>query len=377
MKPLPFILLALAFLYSCHMSGTSTTALTEDNMYFLDTVRLAAAGGNEGEARKILQDGIDAYKKKGADTAKTIALFKHSIFTQPTPKAYYELSGALLATKQYAEALKALAIAEKLGYTPLANVMFRYAYAYEHLEDSTNEPDNGKTNVLHYMELAIQMGYAHPRQFVQKNLFPHLTGTPLFDATYTNVLGGGAEVNPERSLWDAYEHQFPEVQLPLVIDRKWADTHPPTDYISMQYEKFIPEMRNAKFSREGGNSYYYAALLHKDASFVAVIYCVRDETEDGYGTPAYVLETYNPQGAIIDGLAIAGQRDATEGFANFRIAASLAFQVQPFKNIYKEDPVKAGYDSTNILRQDAQAPTEYHITAAGKIEPAGSPIAMR
>ena len=136
-------------------------------MYSLDTVRMAMSGGDEQAAGKKLQEAVEAYKK-GKDTLKSIGLFKEAILLKPTPKAYYELAGALLTTRQYPEAIQALGMAEKLGYTPLANVMFRYAYASANMDSM----DNGKEEAVRYMELAMQMGYAHPEKFLQKSLFP-------------------------------------------------------------------------------------------------------------------------------------------------------------------------------------------------------------
>src|SRR5579872_60586 len=156
-------LAATIFLFSCH-TGPSAVTLTENSLYIIDTVRMAAAGGDEKAARKKLQEATEMYKK-GADTARSIQLFKSAILLQPTAKAYFDLAGALLSTRQYDEGLQALSMAEGLGYTPLANVMFRYAYAY-----ANNPADTGRLPnsyyVEHYMVLAIQMGYAHPRQFL-------------------------------------------------------------------------------------------------------------------------------------------------------------------------------------------------------------------
>jgi len=81
------------------------------------------------------------------------------------------LGSALLDDGRYAESIRALHIAEQLGYSPLANVMFKLsaAYADHHQGDAIPEGTRVADSLsLHYMEVAIQMGFAHPEQFRQR-----------------------------------------------------------------------------------------------------------------------------------------------------------------------------------------------------------------
>jgi hypothetical protein len=372
MKPLsPF--LVLIFLTACH-PAPSRISLDENNLYSIDTVRMAGQTGNERQARRLLQEAMSRYGKP-ADTAQTIALFKRSILANPTAKAYFELSGALLATRQYPEAIHALSVAEALGYTPLSNVMFRYAYAYAHCTNGKFHDENA-SQALHYMELAIQMGYPRPAQFLQKDAFPGMADNYLFEKTYAAALAGGPGVDPEKSLWDTYASRFPDVDLPLVIDAKWIREHPLTAEISYQYEKFIPEIREAKFSRGGGDSYFYIARLHKDAAYIALLYGVQDQSGDGMPA-SFMLVTYDGQGRIIDRMTVAGRKTLIENDKSFLMRPDLSFQLQESKTVYKQDPEQAGYDSTNISSRENLPPVEYRITATGKFEPAGSPLAAR
>lgn len=378
MKPLSFLTLigTLFFFSSCH-PGSSSIALTDASMYVVDTVRMAVAGGDEKAAQRKLQEA-SALFKKGSDTAGSIRLFKSAILLKPTAKAYFDLAGALLATRQYSEGLKALDVAEALGYTPLANVMFRDAYAWANIPDSKDARTNADAAVQ-YMELAIQMGYAHPRQFLSRTMFPNLSTSYNFDAVYTSVLSGGTTSDPKRSLWDGYEGQFPELQLPLVINRTWMQNHKREVTIDLQYERFIPELREARFSREGGNTYYYVGLIRKDPAYIAVLYCEASEMGDDTPDtePLYTLVTYDRQGRIIDKMAVAGLENIHHPFLVFNIQQSLQFSVQEFAKIYKNDPDSAGYDSSNFSREDARPPVEYRIAASGKFEKIGAPMALR
>ena len=344
--------------------------LNPRNLYSPDTVRMAMSGGDEQAAGKKLQEAVNAYKK-GKDTLKSVGLFKEAILLKPTPKGYYELAGALLMTRQYPEAIQALGIAEKLGYTPLANVMFRYAYAHANMDSM----DNGKEEAVRYMELAIQMGYPHPEQFLQKSLFPGINAHQDFEAIFDDALRGGPGLNNnERSLWRAYAAQFPPISLPLTVNKQWLEDHPMADYISWQYERFIPGMRSNQFSREGGDSYYFVAQLRQDAVFTAVLYRVYNDD----GESALFLATYGTKdGTLLEKMAVAGVEEVVNPFKVFTIQRDLKFMVQEFTTIYKEDPETAGYDSSNISGHKSMPPRYYLIGADGKIQPASAPLALR
>lgn len=340
-------------------------------MYSLDTVRMAMSGGDEQAAGKKLQEAVEAYKK-GKDTLKSIGLFKEAILLKPTPKAYYELAGALLTTRQYPEAIQALGMAEKLGYTPLANVMFRYAYASANMDSM----DNGKEEAVRYMELAMQMGYAHPEKFLQKSLFPGMSDHENFDAIYSEALRGGPGLNnTEKSLWQAYAAQFPPIHLPLTVNKQWLENNQSAANIAYQYERFIPNMRDYQFSREGGKAYRYIALLRQNDVFTAVLYSAVDDNTE---TPLLYLATYSTKdGTLIEHMPVAGVEDMESPYLVFTIQGDLKFSIQELTHTYKEDPEKEGYDSSNISGEKALPPNYLQITAQGKIEPTTGPVALR
>jgi hypothetical protein len=377
MKPLSTLVLLSVIIGSCrNSSAPAYVSVTATSIYFIDSVRMAAAGGDEKAARKLLQQAVDLYKK-GSDTARSIELFKSSIFLQPTATAYFELAGALLSTRQYDEGLQALSMAEGLGYSPMANVMFRYAYAYANKPDDTGSlPNSGY--VVRYMELAIQMGYAHPLQFLS-DLFPNAMRKTDYDAVFTNALSGSSVRDPAKPLWDAYEGQFPEIGLPLVIDLPWIQNHKLEAPIDFQYEKFIPDMRDARFSREGGATYYYSALLHKDQAFVALLYGEIDEMVNGDESqvPLYTLVTYDRQGRRIDHMAVAGRKLLSDPLLVFSIQPDLKFRVQGFKDVYQNNPDSVGYDNNQVIRQNPESPEDFQIAANGKFQRADAPLARR
>jgi len=341
---------------------------------------MVAGSGDEKAAGKKIQEAVALFKK-GSDTAGSLALFESAVQLNPTARAYFDLAGLLIAGRKYDEAINALYIAEKLNYTPLANVMARYALAYSNRDSAFNKDEDGNKipseKALHYMELAIEMGYAHPRDFLQKTQFPNLAGTPLFDATYVAAVGGGPGINSDKGLWESFSGQFPDLSLPLVIDRKWIQAHGHGADISTQYEKYIPEMRNVRFAREESYNYYYVGLIHRDANYIALIYCSTMEGAEGESSLVYTLASYDHHGKIIDMLPVAGREDVAKNFMAFSIQPNLLFQVQEFAVTYKEKPEEAGYGADNISGETPSKPKQYHIGSSGKFESMGSSLAAR
>ena len=386
MKPL-LLFFACAGLFACSgLSGHNYIPLTATAIYSPDSVLLAMNGGDEKAADKKLAAAIEMRKHK--DSLSCIPIFKEAILLKPSAKAYFELSSPLLLTRQYDEAIQALYMAEKLGYTPLANVMFRYSYAYACTIESANHHGD---SAIHYMQLALQMGYAHPEEFLRREYFPKLIAEGSFDKSFSDALSGMAGKNPEKSLWESYATQFPEASLPLVVNLPWIKAHPVDDPISFEFEKFIPEMRDSRFSREGGNVYYYIALVKKDPAYTAVVYGAQYEgEEDGEPdstykvpgavstlTPLYYLTTYDPHGKILDRMMVAGRNELAQPFKAFSIGANMHFQVQDFTDQYKQDTAVAGIDSANYAGIKPQTPVNYLIDATGKFVKTDVPLAAR
>jgi hypothetical protein len=382
-------LLACATFAACNaLSKHNYIPLTASAIYDLDSVRRALDGGDEKAADKKLAEAIDTYKQK-KDTLGSVPLFKDAILLKPTAKGYFGLSGALLASRQYDAAIKALNIAEKLNYAPLANVMFRYSYAYANMITDQNGEECTKS-AIYYMQLALQMGYAHPEEFLRKEYFPKLPPGSDFTETFNKALSGMAGRNPEKSLWESYAGQFPEVSLPLIINLPWIRAHKLEDMISFEFERFIPDMRNSKFAREGGDVFYYIALVRKDPAYTAVVYAMQyegeeeDDTPDSAQagavttlTPTFYLTTYDPHGKIIDGMMVAGRNDLQQPFMAFAMQSNMHFQIQDFTDDYKEDPEKGGRDSSSYLGLKAQTPENFLIDATGKIIKTDAPLAAR
>jgi hypothetical protein len=382
MKPLSTLFLASIILCSCHSGSTPAdqTRLTFTAIYNIDSISLAAGSGDDKAARKQLLAAVNAYKNE-KDPAKSVDLFKKSIYLKPSAEAYYGLGSALLDLGRCNEALYALHIAEKLEYKPLANVMFKLSAAYANVKDMFEYDYQKDSAAMHYMELALQMGYGHPEEFVNNPWFEEAKGRFNWPALYKTALN--ASINskdPELSLWEEYSNEFQPVQLPLTINAVWINEHPLEKDIAFDYEKFVPEMRTAKFSREVDKQYYYFAIVKKDTGYTTLLYGGKHtslESEKVHAPVFFFLVSYDRKGKILDKLEVAGQQEFTSVFKVFTLQPNYTFEVSDFKNVYRDNPEEVGYDSNVIVRTDPGAVNHYRIGAGGRFEKTDAPLALR
>jgi len=186
-----------------------------------------------------------------------------------------------------------------------------------------------------------------------------------FNAVYTAALSGSsASGSPEKMLWHTFTTEFPQVQLPLTINTVWIQEHKLENSISYDYEKFIPEMRNAKFSREVENDYYYYALVKKDPAYTALLYVGKNNflSDANQNSPVFFfLVTYDSDGKIIDKMPVAGQKNFTATLKVFTMQPNYAFLVKDYKNIFKYDPETVGYDSNYVVKSEPLGIASYRI----------------
>jgi hypothetical protein len=387
MRTLVLFLLPLA-MCACHTGSTpsSPSQLNDSSMYSIGAVRAVIDGGNEAAARKQLASALDIYKNI-KDVSRSIPLFKQSIRYKPTAQAYYEMGCALLDEDEYAESVKALDIAEQLGYNPRASVIARLASAHSRLSakarnaqiyDSTTRSHDSLA--LHYMEVAIQMGYPNPADFQTDVLYAKLKESGEFNEIFNNAVSGGSALSPEQLLWANFKNEFAAVDLPLVINTVWVKDHPLEQTIDFNYERFVPEMRTQKFTRDIDKEFFYYALIKKDPAYTALLYCgkaVAGSSETMPPPQFFFLVTYDGTGRIIDKMQVAGQQRYSDPYRVFSIRANYEFEVQDFKNVYKNDPAQAGYDSNEVVSTEPQTAAYYRIAANGKFEKTNPPLAMR
>jgi tetratricopeptide (TPR) repeat protein len=356
----PFI--AGTCLFACTPSSKKTAAvdaihLSADNLYNKDTVLLIANSATEKNSAsdKLFLDGIDKYRNK-KNPAAGIESFKQSILQKPQAKAYYELGNALFDKQEMKEAIKAYGMAELLDYKPLHKVLYNMACAYSRIGDN----DWAK----YYLVSAIEFGYSNVKNiFADKDLegLRQKDGYS-FRSEVTAALSGATD--PEKLQWNLFWHEFKPLTFPVTLDMKYADKLG-EDYISYDYERFVPEMRNAQFSREVGSEYYHVGLVKNSDSIKTLIYAVEDVVMERSAPAQYYIVSFDKMGKLIDKLLIGGQKKLDEPFRVATIQENGSIQIGLFKQVYEKDPEKEGYQDNQLLESKEVGKEDYSITADG------------
>lgn len=360
-------------------NATVTVNLNENTIYNTDSVKAAivsVTSESQAAAKKKFLEGIDLFKNK-KEIAQSITAFKASLFISPSEKTYFELGSALVENKDYEEALKALQVAEQMDYSPLSNILFKKAVIYASFPNNAVCADGyTKVNdsiVLHLMEVALQTGYSKPSDFLREKAFDSIkyNNEWLFKNVYNTAMSGNKD--PEKLAWDNYKNEFQDVDLPLSINTVWIYQKNFDNAIGYDYEKFVPEMRTGKFSREVENEYFYVGKVKDDSAYTALLYAGKNMwLTDGRGyAPVYLyLVTYSSIGKIIDKMQVAGQKTFTDNFKNLVLKPNLTLEIKDFKNIYERDPSKDGYENNKVVKSELLTTSYYRINAKGKFEKA-------
>jgi len=350
--------------------------LTVNNMYDISVVHAAMGKGDAAASQKAFARAMNGYIKGGSPT--DIDLFKASICREPSAKAYFELGSALTDAGFYDEAVQSLHIAEDLGYAPLTNLMYRLAQATSN--QNLASVDLRDSLMLHYMEVAIQMGYPHSEEFLKDGKFESLRRAKNFQSTFDEAIAAGpGSSSPGRLFWETFRNDFKQLKLPVTINTMWIQNHKLGDPISYDYEKFIPEMRNAEFSREVEPQYYYCGIIQQDTGYTTLLYAGRNEelADASHYTPtSFILTSFDRNGKIIDKMRAAGQESFTDTFKVLTIQPNLTFEIRDYKNIYKNDPEQEGYQKNYVTHSEPLGVNYYRIAANGKFEKIDAPLAM-
>jgi tetratricopeptide (TPR) repeat protein len=384
MKKLIYICAIFSFaFFSCTQKDGSESSgkvkgskLTISSLYNVDSIKSYLSiltEQDQEDAKKKFLEAIDLIKNKN-EVKKSIESFKASALIFPSEKTYFELGSALLADKQYEESRQALEVAQAMGYSPLANVMYKLAGLYSMKRDTTMTSDYIYANdsiALRYMEVALQMGYTKPADFLSDKMFDSLryNNEWIFRTRYTAAMSGNKD--PEKLIWESYKSEFPDVQLPLAVNAVWINSQKYENAIAYDYEKFVPEMRTGKFSREVENEYFYSGKVKEELEYTALMYAGKNMwVTDGSGnSPVYFfLVTYSPTGKIIDKMMVGGQRIFSDNFRTLALQPNLNFEIKDYKNTYQRDPADGGYENNKVVKTDLVSTAYYRITPKGRIE---------
>ena len=358
---LSFILLALI---SCKEQKKSVAInyLSKSNVFEKDSVRnfLNTVNEKQSDSSKVLfLKGIDLLKN-GNNTAIAIDTLLYSLSTYPVANTYYELGNAYMKIQDWPMALKAYQMAEAMKFTPLGNVLFAESGCFGELDSTVKMYD--------YLKYAIQNGFVN-REKILNN--PHyrkqLDKYDGITSVYNEAMSGNG--NPEEILWQGYVQDFKKAAFPYKVDSGFYAKLNEPKIISYDYEKFVPEMRDGKFSREVGSEYFYVAQIMQTEFCNVVLYGCRSYEEAG--SPVYYfLASFNSKGKLIDKMVVSGAKNFDDNYKEFTAQATNHFQIEEFKNTYEKSPTESGYENNRVVSRDLIGNRQYTIDATGKFIPA-------
>lgn len=378
MKQIVPFLLAGALLAACNnrpspaesvaTTPSTTKTLTEADLFNQQIVGgfLQAHPGDDEKANALFMHAVDAYRNK-KDITGAIALFRQSILQHPMAKAYYEMGNASMDAKDYQHALKAFRMGEQLGFEPLSKLLYNTACVWSLLGQ--------KDTAVTYLEYAIEAGYANTDQIMKDADLAIARTSELFKETFQSAMSGQGD---EASLaFQTFKRGFGTATFPLVLNKETEAGFASEQYISYEFEKFIPEMKGERFSREVGKEFYYLTKVSDRPEFTTVVYAVKNVMM-GEGAPtAYMLASFTGKGRLIDKMVAGGQLNPGDMYRVATIQQSGQFEVKEYKQEYAKDPAENGYHENKLLSTDLKKTLHFRISDDGHFESDERMVGMR
>lgn len=335
--------------------------LTEDDLFAGDKIRIYLRKDTlQGTtSNKLFLNALDEFKNK-KNLAKAEKGFVKSILRYPTAKAYYELGNVWLEQKDFKQALQAYRMAENLNYEPFSKLMYNIACTYSGMKDGEQ--------AANYLEYAIESGYLNVDNIARDPDLEFLRTDYgyLYKRHMKRALNGVS--NADKIYYLQFKKRFPLMKLPLSIKETVSKTYfDMENAITYDFEKFIPEMRDDKFSREVSKGFYYYANLKETADYTAVIYIIREEFMGEQAPLTYKLVTFDKNGIILDQLIVAGREDFNEELRSCLINTKMEITVDLFETKFEKDPETEGYFENPIVSKSKVGSQKYKIGANGKI----------
>lgn len=336
--------------------GQFTAVISEDQIFDKQLV-LHAVSLTEGKSKvsdKYFLKGVDAYRNQ-KNPEEGVKLFKQSILQQPQARAYFELGNALADLNNLKDAASAYQIAELLDYKPTSKVLYNLACVYSRAEV--------EESARYYLISAIEFGYSNAKNiFEDKDLAYLRDNTSDFQGMVTVALSGATD--PDKLQWNLFWHEFKPVSYPLVLDERYSKKLG-EDYISYEYERFVAEMRDSKFSRDVGVEFYHVGLAKATDSIKTIIYATKD-VMISENTPAeYYIVSFDHVGKLIDKLLIGGHEKLADPFRVATLRENGDIEIGLFNQVYKKDPEKEGYDDNELVDVKLLEKQLYNITDDG------------
>lgn len=335
--------------------------LTKNDLYKGNII--AAFKQNETKYKEVANSlflrGVDSYRNNNElDSAEYY--FTESILKDPSAKAYFELGNTYMDLKNYDDALSAYKMAEQLDYQPFSKILYNKACIYS-LQEETELAGQ-------YLEYALQAGYTNVGHMQQDTDLEALRNTHHFQKAVDNRLRGVSDA--DNLFWLQFTKFFPALGVPIELKMQLSQEETEAlRFISYDYEKYISEMRDAKFSHDVSSSYYFFANAYETDAFVALVYVVKNEWM-GEGAPVmYKMATFTHKGKLIDKKIIGGSEDYDlDGlYLQSTLNKNLTISGKLVRPRYEKDPDEYGYYDNKIESLTTVGTKFFRVTKAGRI----------
>ncbi|MBO9727178.1 MAG: hypothetical protein J7623_00925 [Chitinophaga sp.] len=359
-------------LASCHTGNKAdqSAKLSLSSIYNADSVKWVAANTPEknNAAEKEFLKGIDIYRNK-KNPKGSIDQFVKSILLQPQGKSYYELGNALLDLRKTTDAIQAYNMAEALDYKPLSKLLYNKACAYSLSE---------KVDSARYCLLAaIEFGYSNMKNIMSDPDLSYFRDNYNFKSEVIAAFSGAGDT--DKLEWNLFSSQFKQLPLPLTIDTAYV-RQLGKNFIPYDFEMYVAEMRDSKFSRDVGSNFYYVGLVKKAEAFKTLIYAVSDDVYDSdevVAAPAYYfMVSYDNGGKLIDKMLVSGNRLIEDPYRLLKIAGNSEFEVTEYHIEYEKNPAENGFVNNPEKSRTETKRTNFTITDDGHFTPKTQQLAL-
>ncbi len=309
------------------------------------------------DANQLFLQGLDAFKnKKKLDSADYY--LRQSILKEPSGKAYFELGNVFMDQKNYVQALQSYDLAENLDYQPFSKILYNKSCLYS--LQKKNEMSG------QYLEYALQAGYNNLSYISKDKDLKSLRDSRHFKPAFEKGLRGMS--NPENLFWLQFKKLFPKYPMPHTAPVTMNESElSALQYISYDFEKYISEMRDEKFSREVSKGFYHYAQVYETDKFVAIVYIVKDEFLGLDAPLTYRLATFTHSGRLIDKKFIGGNEYLSEDIKQVTFQKNRTIHVDILEPTYEKNPDDQGYYENPIVATKKIGYQEYKVMSSGKI----------
>ena len=309
------------------------------------------------EANKLYLNGLDAFKnKENLDSANYY--LRQSILKEPSGKAYYELGNVFMSQEKYEDALNAYNLAENLDYQPISKILYNKSCLYSLQKDVELSGQ--------YLEYALQAGYNNLDHINKDKDLAELRDSHLFKKAVEKGVRGMS--NAKNLFWLQFKKLFPKYPLPHTIESQLDEKiMAEKQYISYDFEKYISEMRDEKYSREVSKGFYHYAQVYETDKYVAVVYIVKEEFMGDAAPLLYRMATFTHEGKLIDKKRIGGKEYLSDDLWSTTFNKDKTIDVKILEPTYEKDPDEEGYYENKIVSTEEIGQIQFKVDNSGMI----------